>query len=99
MYLEIAQMDIKSGLEAEFESGVTKAVAFFRRAKGCRGMELRRSVEKPSRYRFLVRWDNVDDHVVHFRNSRDFEEFRGLIGHCLEGSPEVEHTVEAVKGF
>lgn len=98
MFLEIAQIDIKPGLEAEFEAGVAEATVFFRRAAGCHGMQLRRSVERPSRYRFLVKWDNVDDHLVRFRGSADFQEFRQLVGHCIEGSPEVEHTLEVV-GF
>ena len=37
MVLEIAQIDVKPGLEAEFEAGVAKAAPIFRRAKGCRG--------------------------------------------------------------
>jgi heme-degrading monooxygenase HmoA len=40
MFLEIAQIDIKPGLEAEFESGVAKASPLFKRAKGCRAMSL-----------------------------------------------------------
>ena len=54
MVLEIAQIDIKPGMEAEFEAGVAKAAPIFKRAKGCTGMELHRSVEKPSRYRLFV---------------------------------------------
>ena len=99
MYLEIATIDIKPGLEAEFESGVAKAAAFFKRAQGCHGMEVRRSVERSGRYRFLVKWDNVDDHLVRFRNSGDFQEFRQLVGHCFAAPPEVEHTVEVLKAF
>ena len=32
MVLEIAQIDVKPGLEAELEAGVAKAVPIFRRA-------------------------------------------------------------------
>jgi hypothetical protein len=39
--LEIAQIDVKPGLEAEFEAGVAKAVPLFRRAKGCSAMRER----------------------------------------------------------
>ena len=55
MVLEIAQIDVKPGMEAEFEAGVQKAAPLFRRAKGCGGMELQRSVERPSRYRLFVK--------------------------------------------
>jgi hypothetical protein len=53
MITEIAQIEVKPGLEAEFEAAVKKATPIFKRSKGCHGMELRRSVEKPSRYRLL----------------------------------------------
>jgi heme-degrading monooxygenase HmoA len=53
MVLEIAQIDVKPGMEAEFEAGVAKAAPLFRRAKGCTAMVLQRSVERPSRYRLL----------------------------------------------
>ena len=47
MILEIAQIDVKPGTEAEFEAGVKKALPIFRRAKGCRSLTLQRSIEKP----------------------------------------------------
>jgi heme-degrading monooxygenase HmoA len=99
MVTEIAQIDVKPGLEAEFEAGVAKAAPLFQRAKGCRALELQRSVEKPSRYRLFVQWETVEDHTVAFRGSDDFQEWRRLVAHCFERPPEVEHTVEAVKGF
>jgi len=99
MYLEIATLDIKPGMEPDFEEGVRRACVFFKRAQGCKGMELRRSVELPSRYRFLVRWQAIDNHLVGFRESADFIEFRKLVGHCFERPPEVEHTVEILKTF
>ena len=47
MITEIAQIDVKPGMEAEFETGVKNAAPLFKRAKGCHGMELQRSIEKP----------------------------------------------------
>ncbi len=99
MILEIAQIDVKPGMEAEFEAGVAKAVPLFRRAEGCRSMELQRSLEKPSRYRLFVQWETLEDHTVAFRGSEDFQVWRGLVGHCFERPPEVEHTQQVVKGF
>jgi heme-degrading monooxygenase HmoA len=99
MILEIAQIDVKPGLEAEFETGVAKAAPLFQRARGCHGLELQRSIEKPSRYRLFVRWGTLDDHTVAFRGSEDFQEWRRLVGHCFERPPEVEHTSLAYRGF
>jgi heme-degrading monooxygenase HmoA len=99
MILEIAQIDVKPGLEAEFEAGVAKAAPIFKRAKGCQGMELQRSIERPSRYRLFVQWASLENHTVDFRESADFQEWRKLVGHTFEAPPAVEHTQQAVKGF
>jgi heme-degrading monooxygenase HmoA len=99
MILEIAQIDVKPGLEAEFEAGVTKAAPLFKRAKGCRGMNLQRSIEKPARYRLIVKWETLENHTVDFRGSEDFQAWRKLVGHCFVAPPDVEHTQQAVAGF
>jgi heme-degrading monooxygenase HmoA len=99
MVTEIAQIEIKPGMEAEFEAGVTKAASIFKRARGCEGMELHRSVEKPQRYRLLVKWATVENHTVDFRGSDDFQEWRKLVGHCFAAAPDVEHTRRTVMGF
>lgn len=99
MILEIAQIDVKPGMEAQFEAGVASAAPLFRRAKGCIAMELQRSIEKPSRYRLFVQWETLENHTVDFRGSEDFQEWRRLVGPCFEHPPEVEHTQQAFKGF
>jgi heme-degrading monooxygenase HmoA len=99
MFIEIAQIDVKPGTEAEFERGVAEAVPLFRRAKGCKGAELLRSVEKPSRYRLFVKWETVENHTVDFRGSADFQQWRKLVAHCFASPPEVEHVHQVVKGF
>jgi quinol monooxygenase YgiN len=99
MITEIAQIDVKPGMEAEFEAGVKNAAPIFKRAKGCHGMELRRSIEKPGRYRLFVEWATVEDHTVGFHNSPDFQEWRKLVGHCFATPPDVEHVQQVVRGF
>jgi heme-degrading monooxygenase HmoA len=99
MILEIAQIDVKPGLETEFEAGVAKAAPLFKRAKGCSGMTLQRSIERPTRYRLFVKWDTVENHTIDFRGSADFQEWRKLVGHCFASPPEVEHVRETVSGF
>ena len=99
MILEIAQIEVKPGLEHEFEAAVKKASEIFRRARGCQGMELQRSHEKPSRYRLFVKWETLENHTRDFRDSEDFQAWRKLVGHCFASPPEVEHVRLAVKGF
>ena len=55
MIMEIAQIDVKPGMENAFETGVKNAVPLFQRAKGCTAMALQRSHEKPQRYRLFVK--------------------------------------------
>ncbi len=99
MITEIAQIEVKPGMEAEFEAGVKKAAPIFQRAKGCTAMELRRSIEKPSRYRLFVGWATLENHTVDIRGSADFQEWRKLVAHCFASPPEVEHVTQVVKGF
>lgn len=99
MVLEIAQIEVKPGLEAEFEAGVVKAVPLFRRAKGCSGVTLQKSHEKPSRYRLFVKWETLENHTVDFRGSPDFQVWRECVGHTFAAPPEVEHVVQVVDGF
>ena len=99
MVLEIAQIDITPGKEDAFEAGVKEAVPIFKRAKGCKGVELQRSVEHPSRYRLFVEWETVENHTVDFRGSADFQEWRKLVGHCFAEPPQVEHTNKVIEGF
>ncbi len=99
MILEIAEIDVKPGMEKDFEAGVRRATPLFKRAKGCKGMALQRSHEKPSRYRLFVQWETLENHTVDFRGSADFQEWRKLAGAYFAAPPDVEHVTEVVKGF
>jgi quinol monooxygenase YgiN len=99
MITEIAQIDVKPGMEAAFEAGVKAAAPLFKRAKGCHGLELQRSIEKPSRYRLFVKWATVENHTVDFRGSADFQEWRKHVGHCFASPPEVEHVNHVLHAF
>ncbi|WP_077965528.1 antibiotic biosynthesis monooxygenase family protein [Ensifer adhaerens] len=98
MILEVAEISIQPGSERAFEDGVRQAVPLFLRAKGCHGLSLHRVVEMPSVYRLVVKWETVDDHMIGFRNSDDFEEWRRLVSHCFDGAPKVTHT-EALASY
>jgi heme-degrading monooxygenase HmoA len=92
MITEIAQIDVKPGTEKDFEAAVAKARPLFLCAKGGRGIELHKSIEKPSRYRLMAKWDTLENHTVDFRGSEDFAAWRGLVGQYFAAPPEVEHT-------
>jgi heme-degrading monooxygenase HmoA len=99
MFREVAELKVAAGTEQQFEAGVQQAVPLFKRAKGCHGMRMERSVEEPGSYMLFVEWETVEDHMVHFRESDDFKEWRRLVGGFFSAPPRVFHTTSAVEGF
>jgi heme-degrading monooxygenase HmoA len=89
MILEIAQIEIKPGMEAEFEAGITKASAIFKEAKGCQHFEVRRSIEHRQRYRLLIHWDTLEAHTQDFTGSQPWQDYRALVSHCFAGPERV----------
>lgn len=96
MITEIAQIEIKPGSEADFEAAVGKARAKFGKSKGFHGFELHRSIEKPQRYRLMVKWATLENHTVDFRGSEQFAAWRALVGPYFASPPDVEHTETVV---
>jgi len=99
MVFEMAQIDVKPGMESAFEKAVAQAAPLFQRARGCQGLKLLKTIEEPSHYILMVTWATIDDHMVHFRESKDFEEWRRLVGGFFAGAPQVKHVEVAVAGF
>jgi heme-degrading monooxygenase HmoA len=99
MTTEIAELEILPGHEADFEAAAQRAVPLFRRARGCRAMQLRRIVETPGKYRLVVDWETLEDHMVHFRGSEDFQEWRRLVGSHFASPPAVVHTEVVFRAF
>jgi heme-degrading monooxygenase HmoA len=91
MIFEHAILSIAPGREDEFESAFAGAPAIFARADGCHGIELRRSIEEPSRYEVIVGWDTVEAHNEGFRGSPLFSEWRGLVGEFFAAPPAMQH--------
>jgi heme-degrading monooxygenase HmoA len=89
---EIAEIDVVAGEEKAFEAAYAEAQPLFEAAKGCVGVQLRRSVEFPSRYRLVVGWESVEAHTVDFRGSEGFARWRELVGRYFDGAPRVEHV-------
>ena len=99
MIHEIAEIEVLGGHEADFEAAVAEAGPHFKGARGCRSFALNRSVEAPQRYRLVVGWDTVEDHMVHFRESDAFQAWRALVGPHFAGPPRVEHVETVIDGF
>lgn len=98
MIKELAEIDIKPGQEAAFEEAALEARRLFLSSKGCLAFRLHRSMEQPSRYRLFVEWETLEDHMIEFRNSDAFLEWRSICGPHFQSPPRVEHLTIVVEG-
>jgi len=91
MLVEIAYLTIDPGRAKDFEAAVAQAVPFFKAADGCLGMRLERVEEDRGKYRLSVDWQSVEHHMVTFRQSEGFRQWRALSGPFFTQTPTVEH--------
>lgn len=91
MILEIASFKIKAGEAQAFETAFTQAAKVISSAKGYISHQMQRSVDAENHYVLLVQWQTRDDHMVGFRESPLFVEWRRLLGPSFASAPEVEH--------
>lgn len=91
MILEVAILKIKPGENSKFEAVFPKAEAIISSIPGYISHELQRCVETRGKYHFLIRWENIDAHMINFRQSPKFQEFRGLLGGFFAEPPVAEH--------
>ena len=99
MILEIAQIDVKAGMEGDFESGIARASEIFKAAEGCRSFAVRRSIEKPQRYRLLIEWDTLETHTRDFTGSQAWQSYRAMVSPFFDAPPQGEHTELTLAAF
>ena len=92
MILEIADIRIHTGQNAEFEAAIERGVGkVIAHAKGFHGFKVNRSMETPERYVLQIFWATLEDHTVGFRESPAFTEWRSIVGPFFAAPPQVEH--------
>ena len=91
MILEVAILDVKPSLTAEFEMDFKIASAIISSMPGYISHELQRCIEDTNRYILLVKWQSLEDHTIGFRQSPKYEEWRALLHHFYDPFPTVQH--------
>lgn len=91
MILEVAILNVKAGEAGVFEAAFRRAASIIASMNGYRRHELRRCVEIENQYVLLVEWDTLEDHVIGFRGSAGYQEWRHLLHHFYSPFPTVEH--------
>ena len=91
MILEVATLNIKEGLSADFETSFQKAETIISSMKGYISHQLKKCVEDDDKYILLVNWETIEDHEIGFRQSDEYQEWKALLHHFYEPFPTVEH--------
>jgi heme-degrading monooxygenase HmoA len=98
MILELADIGILPGKQAEFDAAIKRGVeTVISKAKGFRGYKINKSIETPERYVLMIFWDTVENHTVDFRGSPAFQEWRAIVGPFFATPPVVEHLTLLAK--
>ena len=92
MILEIADIRIQPGRNAEFEVAIRQGVeGVIATAQGFRGYKVNRGVESPERYVLMIYWETLESHTVDFRGGPLFPQWRAIVGPFFAAPPVVEH--------
>jgi heme-degrading monooxygenase HmoA len=96
MVLEHAVLEVMPGQEAPFEDAFATAKIVISAAVGFRSLRLSRCLEEPNRYLLLVEWEQLEDHIIGFRGSTAYQEWRSLLHHFYDPFPTVDHYEDRV---
>jgi heme-degrading monooxygenase HmoA len=92
MILEVADIRIPPGKNAEFEVAIGQGLAtVIAQARGYLAHKVQRGIDSPERYLLMIWWQTLENHTVDFRQGPRFAEWRSYIGPFLAVPPQVEH--------
>ncbi|EGQ26179.1 MULTISPECIES: antibiotic biosynthesis monooxygenase family protein [Sporosarcina] len=91
MILEAAMLQVREGMELEFEASFHKASHIISSRKGYISHELNCCIEAKGKYLLLVNWESLEDHTIGFRQSSEYQEWKSLLHHFYNPFPIVEH--------
>lgn len=92
MILELADLRIQPGKQADFDIAIQRGIdQVISKAKGFNGYKINRGIESPERYVLMIFWETLENHTVDFRESPAFQEWRSIVGSYFTSPPVVEH--------
>ena len=91
MILEVAILYVIKGEELHFERDFAIAGQYISAIKGYVKHSLRKCVEENNKYILLVDWLTLEDHIIGFRTSPEYLEWKSLLHHYYNPFPIVEH--------
>jgi heme-degrading monooxygenase HmoA len=94
MILETALFTIHAGQADEFLAAFAQGRKFIEQSKGCHRLELRRGIEEPDTFILVVWWQTLENHTIDFKQSRNFTDWRAVVGHFFARAPVVHHFLD-----
>lgn len=92
MILEFVDIRIHPGQQAAFDEAIQRGLdTVLAKSKGFAGYKVNRGVESPERYLLTIFWETIEDHMVGFRESPAFAEWRAVVGPFFAQPPAMEH--------
>jgi heme-degrading monooxygenase HmoA len=89
--LEHALLSVRPGEHEAFEQAFARARHIISAMPGFGGLTLSRCLERAGSYLLLVEWSTLEDHIVGFRGSPEYQQWRALLHSFYEPYPTVEH--------
>ena len=96
MILEIATLNIKAGMSDDFESAFQQASSIIASMPGYISHDLQKCIEKSDQYLLLVYWQSLEAHTIGFRQSAEYQTWKGLLHHFYDPFPLVEHYYSVI---
>lgn len=94
MILEAVMLQVKEGLETEYEEAFRQASGIISSMRGYMSHELQRCLEVNGKYLLLVKWETLEDHTIGFRESAEYQEWKQLLHRFYDPFPVVEHFIK-----
>jgi len=91
MILEVAILNVREGLQREFEAAFVQASPIIASMPGYVSHQLQRCVETSNRYVLLAQWTSLEAHTIGFRGSPEYQRWKELLHHFYDPFPTVEH--------
>lgn len=91
MILEAVMLNVKSGMESDFEAAFKQASRIISSMNGYLSHELHKCMEVKGKYLLLVQWETLEAHTVEFRESPEYQQWKKLLHHFYDPFPVVEH--------
>ncbi len=93
MVREVAQVTIREDAHEQFVADLNRAATeIIPNVKGViEFAHVGWCVERPNVYMFTIDWETIEDHMVGFRESEHFTQWRTIIGPHFDGPVVMEH--------